>query len=62
MVCSWKKYHYFIIYESHLADVIRDNNITRKHTRQRHYPALRSGKPIDFKKEMKLFYKVVDTY
>ena len=34
----------------HLGQVIRDNNITRKHTRHEHYPKERYGKPTDIKK------------
>ena len=62
LVRCCQKNNDFVISESHLADVIRDNNITRKRTRQRHYPVLRYGKPIDFKKEMEIFYKTIDQY
>ena len=62
----WKeiktKYDDFDISQAHLFDVIRDNNITRKRTRQRHYPITRYGKPIYYKKEMNIFYHCVDKY
>ena len=56
------KYDDFNISKAHLSDVIRDNNITRKRTRQRHCPITRYGKPIDYKKEMKSFYTITDKY
>ena len=52
----------FSISQGHLAKVIRDNNITRKRTRQRHYPETRYKKPINLKKELALFYSNVDKY
>lgn len=39
-----------------LSRVIRDNNLTRKRTRTRY------NKPINFKKEMKIFYDKVDKF
>ena len=54
-----KKYSDFDISVGYLAEVIRDNNYTRKRTKIRHYPETRYGKPIDFIKELKLFYKNV---
>lgn len=56
------KYNDFNISENHLSRVIRDNNITRKRTRIRHYPLTRYGKQINFKQEMKIFYSKVDKY
>ena len=47
-----EKYSDFDISNSQLSRVIRDNNLTRKRTRIRHYPETRYNKPIDFKKEM----------
>lgn len=58
----YKKYNDFEISEGHLAKVIRDNNITRKRTRQRHYPEKRYRKPIDLKKELKEFYTITDSF
>ena len=52
----------FEISQSQLSRVIRDNNVTRKRTRIRHYPETRYNKRIDFKKEMKIFYKEVDKF
>ena len=57
-----KKFNDFNISQSHLSKVIRDNNITRKRTRIRHFPKTRYGKPIDFKKEMKIFYVKIDKF
>jgi hypothetical protein len=56
------KFNDFEISESHLARVVRQNNITRKRTRVRHYPKTRYGKPVDLKNEMKLFFSKVDKY
>lgn len=62
----WKKikskYNDFDITETHLSRVICDNNYTRKRTKIRHYPETRYNKPIDYVKEMKLFYKITDKY
>lgn len=62
----WKKikskYNDFDITETHLFRVIRDNKYTRKRTKIRHYPEKRYNKPIDYMKEMKLFYKITDKY
>ena len=57
-----EKYSDFEISNSQLSRVIRDNNLTRKRTRTRHYPETRYNKPIDFKKEMKIFYEKVDKF
>ena len=57
-----EKFRDFDISESQLRRVIRDNNITRKRTRVRHYPETRYNKPIDLNKQMKLFYKEVDKF
>ena len=56
------KYYDFHITKGHLAEVIRDNNITRKRTTRRHYPNKRYNKPIDLKKQMKIFYSITDKY
>ena len=63
LMCNIKeKYIDFDISNSQLSRVIRDNNLTRKRTRTRHYPETRYNKPIDFKKEMKIFYDKVDKF
>jgi hypothetical protein len=56
------KFSDFDISQGHLAKVIRDNNLTRKRTKTRHYPETRYRKPIDMKKEIKAFYKITDKY
>ena len=43
------KYPDFEISKGYLAEVIRDNNITRKRTTRRHYPNKRYNKPINLK-------------
>jgi transposase len=62
----WSKMHEkfdnFIISESQVRRVIRDNNITRKRTRVRHYPDTRYNKPINLNNLMKTFYEEVDKY
>ena len=37
---------------SHLGQVVRDNNKTRKRTRHVHYPETHYGKPTDKKKKL----------
>lgn len=57
-----EKFDNFIISESQVRRVIRDNNITRKRTRVRHYPDTRYNKPINLNNLMKTFYEEVDKY
>lgn len=47
----YENFDNFSISQGHLAKVIRDNNITRKRTRQRHYHETRYRKPINLKKK-----------
>jgi len=47
---------------SHINSVIRDLNITLKRTKKRHEPESRYNKPIDIKKELKVFYKEISKY
>ena len=42
---------------SHIASVVRDNNITLKQTRLRHEPVTRYKKTIDINKQITKFYK-----
>ena len=56
------KYDDFDISVGYLAEVIRDNNFTRKRTKTRHYPETRYNKPIDFVKELEAFYKRVGEF
>ena len=64
LLWEYTKAHFddFDVSQSQLSRVIRDNNVTRKRTRTRHYPKTRYNKKIDFKKEMKTFYKEVDKF
>lgn len=57
-----KKYDDFDITPQHLGQVIRDNNITRKRTKLKHFPKTRFGKSTNLKDELKRFYKKVDEY
>ena len=57
-----EKFENFDISESQVRRVIRDNNITRKRTRVRHYPDTRYNKPINLNNLMKTFYEEVDKY
>ena len=57
-----KKYSDFDITPRQLRNVIRDNNITRKRTRQEHFSVTRYGTPIEKQKELNKFYKKVDEY
>lgn len=56
------KYLDFDVSKGHLAEVIRDNNITRKRTTRRHYPNKRYNKPINLKLQVKQFYSTTDKY
>ena len=57
-----KKFNDYSITSQHLGKIIRDNNITRKRTKKRHYPKLRYGKKINLTKELKMFYSIVDKF
>ena len=54
-----KKYKNFDITPQHLGKVIRDNNITRKRTRHKHFPKIRYGKKINKKIELNKFHKEI---
>ena len=56
------KYPDVNISERHLGRIVRDNNLTRKRTRRRHFPETRRGKKVYLKKELKLFYSVIDKF
>ena len=45
--------------QQHIAQVVRDNNITLKRLRLRHEPVLRYKKPIDINKQLIAFYDVI---
>ncbi len=47
---------------AHIADVVRDINITLKETRVRHEPIIRYNKPIDIKKQIAEFYETIKKY
>ena len=57
-----KKYKDFNITPRQLRNIIRDNNLTRKRTRHKHFPKIRYGKPIEKQKELDKFYKEVDKF
>ena len=57
-----KKFMNFNITSQHLGQVIRDNNITRKRTRHKHYPKERYGKATNIKQDLDNFYKEVAKY
>ena len=52
----------FNITSQHLGQVIRDNNITRKRTRHKHYPKERYGKATNIKQDLDNFYKNLEKY
>ena len=56
------KYPDVNITERHLGRIVRENNLTRKRTRRRHFPETRRGKIVDLKKELKLFYSITDKF
>ena len=51
-----KQYPAFDITPQHLAQVVRDNNKTRKRTRHEHFPKERYKKPIEKATEMNNFF------
>jgi transposase-like protein len=57
-----EKYKDFDITPQHLGKVMRDNNITRKRTKHKHYPKTRYGKETNLKADLEKFYKTVDKY
>jgi len=56
------KFNNFDITEQWLKHIIRDNNITRKRMRHKHFPKTRYGKKIDKKKEVENFFKIINKY
>jgi len=50
-----KKYKSYNITSQHLGKVIRDNNITRKRTKHKHYPNVRHKNPTNLKEDLKRF-------
>ena len=55
-----KKYKSYNITSQHLGKVIRDNNITRKRTKHKHYPKIRHKNPTNLKEDLRHFYKEVN--
>ena len=54
-----EKFKDFEITPRQLNNAVRDNNITRKRNKIRHYPTHRYGKKIDTNQMMKTFYDKV---
>ena len=53
------KYNDFDISPQWLGKVLRDNFISRKRTKRKHFPETRYGKPISYEEEVKkLFHKI----
>jgi transposase-like protein len=50
----------FEISVSHLADVVRDLNLTRKRTRHGHFPLQRYRVPVNRRANLRAFYAVTD--
>ena len=57
-----KKYNTFNITSHHLGKVIRDNNITIKRTKHKHYPKIRHKTPTNLNEDLKRFYDEVRKY
>ena len=57
-----KKYKTFSITSQHLGKVIRDNNITRKRTKHKHYPKIRHKNATNLKEDLRHFYEEVNKY
>lgn len=57
-----KRYKTFSITSQHLGKVIRDNNITRKRTKHKHYPKIRHKNLTNLKEDLKRFYNEVIKY
>jgi transposase len=57
-----KKYKTFSITSQHLGKVIRDNNITRKRTKHKHYPKIRHKNLTNLNEDLKRFYDEVRKY
>ena len=57
-----KKYKDFNITSQHLGKVIRDNNITRKRTKHKHYPKIRHNNHTNPKEDLRRFYDEVRKY
>ena len=57
-----KKYKSYNITSQHLGKVVRDNNITRKRTKHKHYPKIRHKNPTNLSEDVRHFYKEVNKY
>ena len=57
-----KKYKSYNITSQHLGKVVRDNNITRKRTKHKHYPKIRHKNPTNLREDLRHFYKEVNKY
>jgi transposase len=57
-----KKYKDYNITSRHLGKVIRDNNITRKRTKHKHYPKFRHKNLTNLNEDLKRFYDEVIKY
>jgi transposase len=57
-----RKYKTYNITSQHLGKVIRDNNITRKRTKHKHYPKIRHKNPTNLKEDLRSFYDEVRKY
>lgn len=57
-----RKYKTFNITSQHLGKVIRDNNITIKRTKHKHYPKIRHKNPTNLKEDLRHFYDEVRKY
>ena len=57
-----KKYQTFSITSQHLGKVIRDNNITRKRTKYKHYTKNRHKNLTNLNEDLKRFYDGVRKY
>jgi transposase len=57
-----RKYNTYNITSQHLGKVIRDNNITRKRTKHKHYPKIRHKNPTNLNEDLRHFYDEVSKY
>lgn len=57
-----EKHDDYNISSQRLGQVIRDNNITRKRTRIKHFPSTRRGVPTNMQGELNAFYNIVNQY
>ena len=62
MLAMQERFPGFAISPQHLADVVRDFNLTRKRTRHGHFPTQRYRLPVNRSQQLRAFYQITDAH